>query len=96
MTMKRTLPDDIKIRTPSEKIVWMYIDRYPGEHSVRSIENALGITAGRALSALVKDGLIIEEEAPRGPKLGKYRAAAIAKKPAPAQEQEEQENEQNN
>ncbi len=73
-SMKKNLPDAVKARTPSEKLVWLYIDRYPGEHSVRSLHAALGVTADRALPALVRDGLLIEEEPAAGSRLGKYRA----------------------
>lgn len=73
-TMKKQLPEAVKARTPSEKIIWMYIDRWPGEHSVRSLYDALGVTADRALPALVRDGLLIQETAPAGSRLGQYRA----------------------
>ena len=75
--MKKHLPEAVKGRTPIEKLVWLYVDRYPGEHSVRSLVDALGVYADRALPALVRDGLLIEEEAPAGSKLGKYRAAEL-------------------
>lgn len=75
MTMKKNLPEAVKARTPSEKLVWLYIDRYPGKHSVRSLLDAIGVTADRALPALVRDGLLIEEEPPAGARLGTYRTA---------------------
>ena len=77
MKVKKSLPDAVKTRTPTEKIVWMYIDRYPGQHSVRSIAAALGVTPARALAALVRDGLILEDEAPAGTRPGTYRAASL-------------------
>lgn len=51
----------MKERTPPEKLVWPYIDRYPGEHCVRSLHAALGVIADRALTAHVRDGLLAEE-----------------------------------
>jgi hypothetical protein len=82
MSMKKNLPEAVKTRTPTEKLVWLYLDRYPGQHSVRSLHAALGVNADRALPGLVRDGLVIEEEAPAGSRLGKYRAVSPA---APAQ-----------
>lgn len=81
--MKKNLPEAVKVRPPTEKIVWMYIDRFPGEHSVRSLHAALGVNAGRAFPALLADGLLIEEEAPAGSRLGKYRAAELPDQPKP-------------
>jgi hypothetical protein len=73
--MQRHLPAEVMTRTPSEKLVWLYIDRYPGEHSARSLYRALGLYVDRALPGLVRDGLVIEEAAPAGARPGKYHTA---------------------
>lgn len=85
--MKKNLPDIVKERTPTEKLVWLYIDRYPGRHSVRSLRAALGVNADRALPALVEDGLLVEEEVPIGARLGFYRAAELGEEPKAARAQ---------
>ncbi len=66
-----------------EKLVWLYVDRWPGEHSVSSLDAALGVYAGRALAALVEDGLLIEEVSPSARKAGSYRTSAV---PTPRQD----------
>ena len=75
--MEKQLPETVKVRTPNEKLIWLYIDRWPGEHSARSLHDALGLAADRALPALVRDGLLIEEVAPAGSQPGRYRAAVV-------------------
>ncbi|WP_135230101.1 hypothetical protein [Deinococcus fonticola] len=69
-----------------EKLVWFYIYNNPGEHSARSLSAELGVQVRTALSKLVERGALIEEEAPRGTRAGKYRAVTKPKKPAPMQE----------
>ena len=88
--MRKRLPTALLTRTPVEKLVWLYVDKFPGEHSGESLETALGVYANRALAALVKDGLLVEEEAPAARKAGKYRAVTAPPMPAPAQEREEE------
>lgn len=83
MTMKRNLPAAVKTRTPTEKLVWLYIDRYPGQHSVRSLHTALGVNPDRALPGLVRDGLVIEEEPPAGSVPGTYRTAELPDEATP-------------
>ncbi|MDB5046058.1 MAG: hypothetical protein JWQ08_2108 [Deinococcus sp.] len=75
--MDKMLPGCLSRLSATAKLVWLYVDQYPGHHSVRSLQAALGITAGRALSNLVKQGLLIQEEAPQGRRLGKYRTAPL-------------------
>jgi hypothetical protein len=65
--MQRHLPAEVMTRTPSEKLVWLYIDRDPGEHSARSLY--------RAPPGLVRGGLVIEEIAPAGARPGKHHTA---------------------
>ena len=64
-----------------EKLVWLYIWANPGEHSARSLSAELGVRVKTSISSLVERGALIEEEPPRGPKLGKYRAVTQRKKP---------------
>lgn len=73
--MKKRLPAAVLPLKPVEKLVWLYVDRHPGEHSVASLNEALGVYSGRALPALVAAGLLVEEEAPTNRKPGKYRTA---------------------
>lgn len=80
--MKKRLPDAVLPLKPVEKLVWLYIDRYPGEHSVRSIDDALGVYSGRALPSLVELGLLVEEEPATRSKGGKYRTTIPAKEKA--------------
>ncbi|MEF2280040.1 hypothetical protein V3W47_17235 [Deinococcus sp. YIM 134068] len=72
--MERRLPEAVRERTPVEKLVWLYVRQYPGQHSVASLDKALGVYPARALNALVDAGLLIEEEPPTRMKGGKYRA----------------------
>lgn len=88
--MRKRLPAALLTRTPVEKLVWLYVDKFPGEHSGESLETALGVYANRALAALVKDGLLVEEEAPAARKAGKYRAVTAPPRPAPALERKEE------
>lgn len=81
--MKKRLPDAVRALRPVERLVWLYIDRYPGEHSIKSLEYALGSHPGRALPSLLALGLVIQDEASVGTRLGKYHAVT------PAQEEEE-------
>lgn len=71
--MKKRLPDAVLPLKPVEKLVWLYVDRHPGEHSTASLSDALGVYAGRALPALLAAGLIVQEEAPTNRTPGKYR-----------------------
>ena len=75
MTMKKRLPEAVRQLDAVPKLVWLYIDRYPGVHSVRSLEDALGVHPGRALPALVEAGLLVQEERSAGTRPGKYRTA---------------------
>ena len=75
--MKRRLPDAVRDLRPVEKLVWLYVDRYPGEHSINSLEDALGVDPGRALASLRSLGLIEELEAATRSKGGRYRAVPI-------------------
>lgn len=83
--MKKRLPDAVRELEAVPKLIWLYIDRYPGEYSVRGLQDILGVHAGRALPALIEAGLLIEEEPATRSKGGKYRAVT----PAPALEREE-------
>lgn len=74
VSMKKRLPEAVRELDAVPKLVWVYIDRYPGRHSARSLEDALGGYPGRALPNLVKAGLLIQEERAVGTRLGKYRA----------------------
>nr|AAF44057.1 hypothetical protein [Shuttle vector pI3] len=65
-----------------EKLVWLYIWANPGEHSDRSLWAELGVRPQGAIKRLLERGVLVQEEAPRGPKPGKYRAQTKAKKPA--------------
>lgn len=70
-----------------EKLVWLYIYNNPGEHSARSLSADLGVRVKTSISSLVERGALVEEVAPIGPKLGKYRAVTKVQKPAPMQEE---------
>ncbi len=85
MTMKKRLPEAVRQLDAVPKLVWLYIDRYPGPHSVRSLEDALGVHPGRALPALVDAGLLIQEERSVGTRPGKYRTADLTDDAAQAQ-----------
>lgn len=87
--MRKRLPDAVRSLDAVPKLIWCYVDCYPGAHSVKSLKRDLGVEAGRALPALVAAGLLIEEEAPTRRTPGKYRAVST---PAPAQEREEGQN----
>ncbi|THF69256.1 hypothetical protein E7T06_12800 [Deinococcus sp. Arct2-2] len=79
--MDKLLPDALRPLPATSKLVWLYIHRYPGSHSIRSLQAALGSTAGRALPTLLQAGLLVQEEAPRGRRLGKYRAVSLSAPP---------------
>jgi hypothetical protein len=81
--MEKLLPDALRRLPATTKLVWLYIKQYPGSHSVRSLQAALGSTAGRALPTLLHAGLIVQEEAPKGRRLGKYRAVSLSAPPDP-------------
>lgn len=40
--MQKILPAAVRQLDAVPKIVWLYIDRYPGQYSVRSLQPALG------------------------------------------------------
>lgn len=82
--MRRNLPEAVRALEPVTKLVWLYISEFPGEYSVRSLSDLLGVHAGRALPALVAAGLLLQEEPPTARKGGRYRAAL----PAPENEGE--------
>lgn len=82
--MRRKLPESVRALEPVTKLVWLYISEFPGEHSVRSLSDVLGVYAGRALPALVAAGLLLQEEPPAARKGGRYRAIV----PAPGNEGE--------
>lgn len=87
--MKKRLPDAVRQLTPVEKLIWLYVDRYPGLHSGTTLSDALGVYAGRALPALVDLGLLVQEEPPTRSAPGRYRAVTT---PAPAQKRAEGQN----
>lgn len=73
----RRLPPDLHQHSPAEKLVWLHIHANPGEHSARSMAEDLGgspRTWAQALAALLRAGLLREDEAPAGPKAGRYTA----------------------
>ena len=67
------LPDAVMPLTAAQKLIWLYIDRYPGEHSVHSLYAALGVTADRAFAALLASGALVQEQEPMGARVGRYR-----------------------
>lgn len=81
--MKKRLPEPIRALPAVPKLVWLYIDKYPGQHSVRSLTDALGVHPVTALPELVAAGLLIEEVAPAGSRPGKYRTAELPDEPKP-------------
>ena len=70
----KKLPPAIRDLAPSEKLAWLYIRAHPGQHSVRSLETALGGRFPKVLRTLVAAGLLVEESPPRGVIPGTYRA----------------------
>ncbi|UQN05089.1 hypothetical protein [Deinococcus sp. QL22] len=75
--MDKSLPAALRPLPATSKLVWLYIHQYPGHHSVRSLEAALGSTAGRALPTLLRAGLLVQQEAPMGRRPGKYRTVFL-------------------
>lgn len=74
----KKLPDDVRELFPAEKLAWWYISENPGEHSARSLVEALGggpVTWARTIKNLVAAGLVIEERAPGGKTPGAYRVS---------------------
>ncbi|ANE44354.1 MarR family transcriptional regulator [Deinococcus puniceus] len=83
--MDKSLPAALRPLPATCKLVWLYIHQYPGYHSVRSLEAALGSTAGRALPNLLQAGLLVQEEAPVGRRSGKYRTAYLPEQSPPSE-----------
>lgn len=81
--MKKRLPEALRKLPAVPKLVWLYIDKYPGQHSVRSLTDALGIHPVTALPELVAAGLLVEEQAPAGARPGTYRTADLPDDPKP-------------
>lgn len=84
MVVKKRLPEPLRKLPAVPKLVWLYIDKYPGQHSVRSLTHALGIHPVSALPELVAAGLLIEEEAPAGARPGRYRTVELPDDPKPS------------
>lgn len=83
MTMKKRLPEVVRKLPAVPKLVWLYIDQYPGQHSVRTLHDALGIVPSTAIPDLVAAGLLLEEIAPAGSRPGQYRTAELPDDPKP-------------
>lgn len=74
--MKR-LPEPLRARNNSEKLLWLYLHGNPGAHSSRSLAEGLGgkwATWASALAALIEAGWVAVEQQPAGAKPGEYRA----------------------
>lgn len=71
----KQLPPPLLGDTTVKALVYLWVRMNPGEHSARSLQQALGRQVGTALGELVRDGLLIEEEPPAGRRPGKYRDA---------------------
>ncbi len=77
----RRLPPALLDHSPAEKLLWRHIYDNPGEHSARSLAEDLGgswRTWSTALRALIEAGVVTEDVAPIGPKLGRYTATREA------------------
>ena len=68
------LADDV---SAIEKLVYMWIRDQPGEHSTRSLDDALGERTRAALSSLVQRGVVIQETPSSGRRPGTYRATPL-------------------
>ena len=73
----RRLPPALHPHSPAEKLAWLHIHANPGEHSARQMADELGgspRTWAQAIAALLRAGLLREDEPAAGPKPGKYTA----------------------
>lgn len=81
--MKKRLPEPIRALPAVPKLVWLYIEQFPGQHSVRTLNDALGIMPSTAIPDLLAAGLLVEDAAPAGSRPGTYRVADLPAEPKP-------------